>query len=73
MSDNNWYHCEDYELFENSLYVSHPIIKHCPEFAHHITRIALNLLRLEHMFMEDNELPGYRKQANTGKGTRILE
>jgi hypothetical protein len=53
-SDTHWYHCEEHWLFENRP-SGHPIIMHCPEFAHQITNIEVDLMRLEHVFALDED------------------
>jgi hypothetical protein len=63
-SESYWYHSDDQELFDHNS--DHPIVRHCPEFAQHITKIELDLGRLEFYF-EEIEPPGTwcRKPGST--------
>jgi len=54
-SGNFWYYISDWSLFAYGTR-HHPIIQHCPEFAQRITKIELNLGRLEFTFAEDERL-----------------
>ncbi|KZM21997.1 uncharacterized protein EKO05_0005054 [Ascochyta rabiei] len=59
-----WYHCHDSGLFDfgNRDCV---VVKHCLEFAQRITRIDVDLTRLEMHFGGDDEPPLFREQAST--------
>ncbi|KAF2864928.1 hypothetical protein BDV95DRAFT_587834 [Massariosphaeria phaeospora] len=62
-SGNHWYHGPNHELFEYG--TRHPIIRHCQDFARSITRIELDLGRLEHSFAEEVEPHPFREPAST--------
>jgi hypothetical protein len=68
-SDTHWYHCEESWLFENHR-TSHPIIMHCPAFAHQITSIEVDLIRLEHVFAPDDDHAGKGMQAMAAEKAR---
>lgn len=59
----HWYHCNDYELFEYRL-GQHPIIRFCPEFASRITRVEIDLIRLEIFFVETDDSIEGRKPVS---------
>lgn len=47
-----WYYCLDEELFEY-LPHSYTFLPHCPDFAHRIQKVEIDLTRLESVFRED--------------------
>ena len=65
-SENTWYHNQGYELFDYGSH-HHPIVKHCAEFAHRITKIELYLMRLEFRFAEGKPLYGRQAVSTAAK------
>jgi hypothetical protein len=64
-----WYHCPSYWLFDHGKH-HHPIITHDLAFAHLVTRIELNLLRLEQHFAEDEVEVDWRETMSTVTKTK---
>ena len=48
---DQWYHCLDEELFEY-LPSSYTFLRHCPDFAHRIQKVEIDLIRIEVIFRE---------------------
>jgi hypothetical protein len=59
-----WYHSNEDSLFAQSI-TNHPIIGHCSEFAHRITRIELDLGRLEYFFADRSPTVWFTNQTRS--------
>jgi hypothetical protein len=62
----HWYYVHDDSLFNYGT-SHHPIVRHCPEFAQRITRVELDLMRLEFRFANDNENPLIEKEITAAE------
>lgn len=62
--ESHWYHCHDYHLFEYDPQ-GYTFLWHCPEFAHRIRSVEIDLIRIELGFRKADEGRHDQPPANT--------